>query len=833
MRRSIILPKIATKLPSNCSYIMHTKSILYIIACFFSMASFAQVNGVIRGNVRDKNLQEVIIGSVISVDGTTNGTTTDAEGNFKLILPVGTYNLKASYLGYTTLIKYNISVTSGNAQTVNFELETAPSDLSEVTVTFEKGKSAVATDMITPLSVQQLTTEEIKSNPGGSFDVSRVVQTLPGVGGSGGGAARNDIIIRGGAPNENVYYVDGIEIPVLNHFQTQGSSGGAQGILNVSFIEDVKLTSSAFDAKYDNALASTFVIKQRQGNPEKVSGNVRLSFTEAVATLEGPLGKKTDYLISGRKSYLDYLFKLIDLPIRPNFYDFQYKVTHKINEKTTLTALGIGAIDNFSFGETRESSPENEYFRRSLPIINQWNYTTGFTLKRLINKGYMNVALSRNMFNNQLDRFEDAQYDDETKRNFKLRSQEIENKLRIDVNKFINGWKISYGAVGQYVKYNTNLFNKLSSPLFDNSGNTLFPGVVIKFKSDMEFFKYGAFGQVAKNILNQKLLVSFGVRTDMNTFMKDGLNPLNTLSPRLSLAYHLTPKFDITCSLGSYYKTPSYTSLGYKDANGEFVNKSLKYIQSNHYVLGTQFLPNEALRFTLEGFYKQYNRYPVSLANGTSLANQGADFGSVGSEAVESTGKGETYGFEFFVQQKLVKKIFYVFSYTYVRSVYSGLDNKLIASSWDNQHLVSTTLGYLFGKNWQLGLKYRFAGGTPYTPFDLQSSQQNFALLGTGALDYAKINSKRLFDFHQLDFRLDKKINYKKTSINIFIDFQNILMITQDSAPYYTFKRKDDNSGFETTDGGPLKLDGSNGIPVILNNTSKTVTPSIGFTFEF
>lgn len=812
---------------------MQIRHLLLSLSLLSSLFSFAQINGIVRGTVKDKNTQETIIGAIISIDGSTTGAVTDIEGNYKLSLPVGTYNLKASFLGYTTLIQYNISITSGNAQNINFELESVSSELSEVSVTFEKGKSAVATDMITPLSVQQLTTEEIKSNPGGSFDVSRVIQTLPGVGGSGGGAARNDIVIRGGAPNENVYYVDGIEIPVLNHFQTQGSSGGAQGILNVSFIEDVKLSSSAFDARYDNALASTFIIKQRQGNPEKVSGNVRLSFTEAVATLEGPLGKKTDYLLSARKSYLDLLFKLIDLPIRPNFTDFQYKITHKIDEKTTLTAIGVGADDKFSFGETRNASPENEYFRRSLPIINQWNYTTGFTLKRLINKGYMNVALSRNMYNNQLDRFEDAQYNNENKRNFKLRSQEIENKLRIDVNKYMDGWKFSYGVVGQYVKYNTDLYNKVTKPITDSLGDIVVPGIVVQFRNAIEFFKYGAFGQVAKNLFQEKLLVSFGLRTDMNSYMSNGNNPLNTLSPRLSLAYHLSKKFDLTASIGNYYKIPTYTTLGYKDANGVAVNKSMKYIQSTHYVAGTQFLPNEALRFTLEGFYKQYLNYPISKANGTSLANQGSDFGSIGSEAIVSSGKGETYGLEFFVQQKLVKKIFYVFSYTYVRSRYSGIDNKLIASSWDNQHLISTTLGYKFGKNWQLGLKYRFAGGTPYTPFDLTASQQNFALLNTGILDYSRINSLRLGDFNQLDFRLDKKINYKKTSLNWFLDFQNILMLTQEAAPYYTFKRKADNSGFETTDGLSLKSDGSNGIPVILKNENKTVTPSIGFTFEF
>lgn len=799
----------------------------------FATTANAQTNGIIRGEVKDKNTQETIAGAVISIDSTTNATSTDIDGSFKLNVPVGTHNIKASFLGYQTLIKYNITVTSGNAQVVNFELETAQEQLNEVVVSFDKGKSAVATDMVTPLSVQQLTSEEIKSNPGGSFDVSRVIQTLPGVGGSAGGAPRNDIVIRGGAPNENVYYVDGIEIPVLNHFQTQGSSGGAQGILNVSLIDDVKLSSSAFDARYDNALASTFVIKQRNGNPDKHSGNARVSFTESVLTLEGPLSKKTEYILSARKSYLDLLFKLIDLPIRPNFYDFQYKITHKLNDKTFLTALGVGAIDNFSFGTTKESTPENEYLRRSLPIINQWNYTTGFTLKRLVNKGYVNIALSRNMFNNQIDRYEDAQNYNKAKQNFSLLSQEIENKLRVDVNKYINGWKISYGASGQYVKYNTSLFNKVTSPVLDSAGNPIFPGYIINFNSAIEFFKYGAFGQVSKNILNEKLLVSFGIRSDMNTFIINGNNPLNALSPRLSLAYHLTPKVDITGSVGRYYKIPTYTNLGYRNSNGALENKSLKYIQSDHYVVGTQFMPTAALRFTLEGFYKSYGNYPVSVTTGNSLANQGAEFGSVGNEAIQSVGKGETYGFEFFVQQKLIKKVFYVLSYTYVRSNYTDINNNYIPSSWDNGHLLSGTLGYLFGKNWQLGLKYRFAGGTPYTPFDMAASQQNYPLLGTGVLDYSRLNTVRLQNFNQLDFRLDKKINYRRTSLGIFIDFQNVLMLSQESAPYYTFKRTSDNTGFETTDGMALKQDGSNGIPVILENNSKTITPSIGLIVEF
>ena len=811
------------------------KVILLFTILFFSIQVVQSQNGTLTGYVKDKNTQELIFGAKVFVENTEIGAITDVDGNYKLSIPTGTYNLKVVATSYVSDTKYNIVISSGGVQQVNFELTGEVQSLGEVTVKYDKNKKAATTDMITPLSVQQLTSEEIKSNPGGGFDVSKVVQTLPGVGSTGGGAPRNDIIVRGGAPNENVYYLDGIEIPVLNHFQTQGSSGGAQGILNVTFIEDLKLSSSAFDARYDNALASTFVIKQRQGNQEKVSGNLRTSLTESAMTLEGPLGKskKTNFLLSSRFSYLDLLFKLIDLPILPKYSDFQYKITHKISNKTTLTALGIGAIDNFSFRKTKNSSPENEYFRRSLPFISQWNYTTGFNIKHLINKGFINFSLSRNMFNNQIDRFEDAKNDQEEFRNLKLVSQEMENKFRFDYNKYVNGWKYSFGVMGQYVKYNTDFYSKLTNAVYDNSGNLLSQAIEFTSKSAIEFFKYGAFTQVSKNIFNERLLVSGGLRTDLNSFLVNGNNPLKTLSPRLSMSYHISKKVDITASVGSYYKIPTYTTLGYRNQNNQLTNKNLQYINSKHYVFGGQYLPNESLRLTLEGFYKTYSNYPVSVTNGISLGNQGSEFGAVGNEAVTSIGKGETFGFEFFIQQKLAKKIFYFASYTFVRSYYSGANNALIASAWDNQHLLSATLGYKLKNNWQLGLKYRLSGGVPYTPFNLEKSQETYATTGVGFLDYTNLNSERLKTFNQVDLRIDKIANFKKFTLTFFIDIQNLLLNPQQGTPYYTFKRNAENTGFETTDNKPLKSDGSNGIPMILKSESKNVTPTLGLIFDF
>lgn len=786
--------------------------------------------GTITGVVKDKNTQEELIGVVIKLIGkdTTNALT-DENGSFSMKTPVGRYNLETYYIGYNAYTLFNINISSGSAQVLQIDLDSQSQDFQEVVVS--AGKLARATDMYTPLATQKLTSEEIKSNPGGNFDVSKVIQVLPGVAG-GTTPNRNDIIVRGGGPSENVYYLDGIEIPVLNHFQTQGASGGATGILNVSFIQDVQLTSSAFNSKYDNALASTFVIKQRNGNPDKLSGNLRLSGTEFAAMLEGPLGKKTTFMASARRSYLQFLFQLLDLPIRPDYYDFQYKVNHKINSKTELNFIGLGAIDNFKLATPKESDANNEYINRANPLIKQWNYTVGATLKRLVNDGYFTVALSRNMFFNGADRYPNNAEKTGNKL-FSLSSHETENKLRFEMNKYQKGWKYNYGIDVQYVKYDADIFNTVQEELKDSTGTVIHPAITFNSSTAIHFFKFGLFGQAAKYFFNDKVLVSAGARADMNTFTKDGLNPLRTISPRLSASYLFNDKWNVSASVGSYYKLPVYTMLGYKDANDELVNRDVKYTNSIHYTVGTQFLPRNDLRFTLEAFYKDYRDYPVSLTNGISYANIGTDFAAVGSDNFSTVGRGRVYGMEFYVQQKLIKNLFYVASATVYKSEFSGVDGKFSPSTWDYGFVVSTTFSYKFKKNWDIGLKYRIAGGQPYTPFDVGASTASYLATGVGSYDYAQLNTQRLPFFQQLDLRVDKKFNFKKFSLNLFVDFQNIFFYKTPYLPKFTFERTEDNTGFKTTDGQPLKSDGSNGIPLILEQRSATIVPSIGFILEF
>lgn len=809
------------------------KNLTFLLALMFAaVAAHAQRNGVIQGTIQDKATQEPLIGVSVTAEGTNPliGTSSDVDGNFVLTVPVGSYNIKASYVGYKPFTKFNISATTGNASIINFELDADLAALGEVVVT--ENKSIKVATVESPNSIQRLGMEEIKTTPGGNFDIFKVVQTLPGIGSTPNGFNRNDIIVRGGAPGENVYYLDGVEIPVINHFATQGSGGGSNGILNVSFIEELTLSSSSFDARYDNALASVFQFKQRDGNPNQFQGNMRLSSSELAVTAEGPLSKNTTYLASARRSYLQFFFKAIDLAIRPDYWDFQYKVTHKINSKTTLTAIGLGAIDKFYSDLTANTTPNNAQVIKQAPYIRQWNYTVGFGLKRLLNNGFMNIALSRNMADNEFSLYEDGLRDDESKRYLFTTSREAENKLRLDVNKYLGSWKLSYGGVAQYVKYNNDFYNIFRKEIKDADGQILQPEQKITFNTQVDFVRYGLFAQASHLFMGDKLGLNLGVRSDMNNFTNTGGNPLKTLSPRASISYRIAPKWKANASVGNYYKLPSYTILGFRDRGGELVNKSADYIRSTHYVAGIEFIPRVSTRFTLEGFYKDYGNYPVSLQSGISLANEGQNFGFIGNEAIASTGKGKAYGAEFFFQQKLTKNLFAIVSYTYVISKFSGKDGKLVASAWDNRHLLSTQLGRKFKRGWEMGLKYRITGGVPYTPYDLVVSQRVYPQTGQGVLDYSRLNSARLRPFQQFDFRIDKKWNLKKSTFDLYFDVSNALLARNQQYPSYVFERLDDKT-FKTTDGKALKADGSNGIPVVEIQDDPVVIPSLGFMFEF
>jgi hypothetical protein len=395
------------------------------------------------------------------------------------------------------------------------------------------------------------------------------------------------------------------------------------------------------------------------------------------------------------------------------------------------------------------------------------------------------------------------------------------------------GWKYSYGMQADIVSY-SNATNQVIRPsITNNAGVVIQPAVIFNYATGLNMIKYGGFFQMGKRFFDNRLGINAGIRTDMNDFTTSGSNPLRTLSPRLSLSYVLADKITLNASAGVYYKLAPYTSLGFKDAAGNYVNRGADYLRSTHYVAGLEYLPSDATRFTLEGFYKRYSQVPISVKDGISLSNLGGDFNVLGNEPITTNGTGRSFGFEFFAQQKLTQRFFGVFSYTYFNSKYSNVSGVLIPSTWDNRHLLSILLGFKLPRNWELGLKFRYQGGLPNTPYNETASRLNFITLGTGILDYTRLNSERLQAFHSSDIRIDKKWNYKKVTLDLFLDITNWYLAKSPAPPFYAFRRNADNTGFQTTDGLPVNTNGSNAVPFYLNNSDAVFAPTFGFIVEF
>lgn len=754
----------------------HTFFLLFFFLLTGLSTVYAQNTGQLSGFVKDAKTEEPLIGVTVKVADTDLGGITDINGYYQIQnIPAQTYNVVASYVGYQSSTRYNVVVRSGGNPDLNFNLSEAVDELSEVVVQaspFEKLTE-------TPNSIQRLSQEEIATYPGGNNDIAKVVQSLPGVSGSVG--FRNDVIIRGGAPNENVYYLDGVEIPNINHFATQGSAGGPVGLLNVSFIEGVTLSTSSFPAQYDNVLSGVLQFDQRNGNATERRANFRLSASEAAITFEGPLVKpeedelaNTTFIVSARRSYLQFLFQLIDLPFLPDYWDYQYKVNHKIDKRNEINLIGVGSIDNFAINPPDEYSLEQQAILDQVPVIQQWTSTIGLSWRHRFRggNGFFRTTLSGNILNNTF-----TQYQDNVNQEgivFSNESVEDENKLRFELTNFVGDWTISSGFLAQYSRYENNTLDAVND---------------ISYETSTQFYRYGLFSQVSRSFFNDRLTPSLGIRVDGNTFTDEGMNPLNTFSPRLSLAYVVAPRWTLNASAGRYFKIPPYTVLGFQDNNGNYLNQDSDYIQSDHLVAGLEFLPRRSTRITLEGFYKRYDNYPVSVRDGVSLANLGGDFEVLGNEDIESVGLGRSYGLEVLLQQKLSKNFYGILAYTLYWSEFTGLDRETyLPSVWDNRHLLTFTGGYKLPRNWEIGLRVRYLGPTPYPPVDLEESVDTYPVFVN---DFQRLGDVRLTAFNQTDIRVDKKWNFSDWTFNIFLEVTNVLGNDLPNPPSYSLDRGD------------------------------------------
>lgn len=733
---------------------------------------FAQSTGTLSGYVTDSRTGEPLIGANVGLEGTSRGASTDSDGFYEIRnIEPGSYNITATFIGYEPQRQVNINVRSAGNRSINFQLSSSAEELEEVVVSISEPFSAPPEN---PVSFRRLSPEEISTYPAGNSDIAKVVQSLPGVSGSVTGF-RNDVIIRGGAPNENVYFLDGIEIPTINHFSTQGSAGGPVGLLNVAFFDGVELSTSAFNASASNALSGVLRFNQRTGNDREFRTNFRLGASEAALTTEGPLFKgddsfsNTTFIASVRRSYLQLLFQLIDLPFLPDYWDYQYKVNHNFNSRNRISLTGVGSIDDFQINVPNDITPDQQAILDQVPVIRQRSNTTGITWQRRLSDGIgiSRTSLSRSWFYNDFLRYRDNENQDGLfSRN---RAREWRKTLRSEFTFFRDRSTITTGGSAR-----VNIFR---NDFFDDNTD-------ISFDSEITFLSYGGFVQWSSEGLSDRLDLTAGIRFDGNTFTDTGNDIYRTISPRAALSVRLDEagRWQSVISAGRYFKKPPLNLLGYQESN-QFVNRNTRYIRSDHITGGINFFPRPSTKISVEGFLKLYDHYPVSNREGVSLANLGGGFEVLGNDDVESVGKGRTYGIEFLTQQTFETSYYAILAYTLFWSEFTGFDRDLyLPSAWDSRHLLTFTGGYRIGNSWEFSLRTRLLGRTPFAPINEERSIETYPAF---VFEYNRLGQERLNPFNATDIRIDRKWDFSNFSLDIYFEIQNVFSQNTPSEPSY------------------------------------------------
>lgn len=757
------------------------KKILAGLFFLLSMVVWSQV-GSVNINVYDEFSKKPLKATVTiqNTQKTYTGTGTVQISE----IPSGNYTFEISAEGHNNSFLSDINIVPNQNLTFSIGLNQSEKQIQEVNLT----KKLYKTTAESPVSLRNITSEEVQKNAGSNRDVSRAILSFPGVGSTA--TFRNDLLIRGGSSAENKFYIDGIEVPVINHFQTQGASGGPRGIITVDFLKDVDFYSGAFPAKRNGVLSSLFEFNLKQARKDKLGYKAILGLDDMQLMMDGPLSKDQSWsgLFSGRKSNLQLLFKGIGLPFLPSYYDATFKVSKKYKSGDELYFIGLGAVDKFEFNTNAKKTLYNLTLIDKLPISPQWSYTVGAGYRHLVENGNWLFTVSRNMLDNQAYKY---YRNVETPSNliYDYKSQEAENKLRIDRNFRIGDMQFSTGTNFTFGKYaNHSVIKKVTQ-------NTINFDTV---SSDLNVAQYGFYVQSSGKLVDDLLQVSFGARVDGSNYSGNTKNALEQFSPRFSLSYKFTKNWALNFNSGIYYQLPSYTALGYQNSTVLANQNTLKYIKNTHLVGGLEYNGENNLRFTLEGYFKRYTNYPFSLRNQISLANVSGEFAVVGNEPLDSRGYGRTYGVEFLAQKRTINNYYGILAYTYGYSKFSDALGNLLPSSWDTRHILTLTTGKYFKKNWNIGARFRLQSGLPETPYDLtRSALVNVWNVANGPVqDFTLLNTLRGNTAHQLDVRAEKKWIFKKWQFTAYLDIVNVYGSKNPSnLPVISLQRDANNNG--------------------------------------
>lgn len=732
-----------------------------LLAMMLSAEAFAQIDGYpVSGQVIDRQTRAAIpYAAVIIVGNESFGVVTDSLGRFRFdAVKPGIRQFSAIQLGYRTEVTPEYSITPYTPP-ILIEMDEDPTEIAASTVK----PSPFVQSVESPVSVKTISIGDIDRIPGANKDIARIVRSYPGVSFSPIGY-RNDLIVRGGGPSENAFFIDGIEIPNINHFATQGASGGPVSILNSDLIREIKFYTGAFPANRGGALSSVMDITLKDGNADKQAFKAVIGASEVGASASGHIGSKTTYTASLRQSYLQMLFKLLGLPMMPDYIDGQFKIKSRLNDRNELTIIGLAGFDNLKLNQDPKDMAD-EYLLSYLPKLRQETFTVGASWKHFSQRHTQTLTFGYSYLNNRSIKYVDN--NEESEEYLRLKSNGLEGKgsARFENRSYYGTWTLREGVEMNWKHYDSNVYRMLSG------------GIPLNYSSSIGFMSGGLYFSAEFRSSDDRFTYSAGIRADAASFSKETARIWKQISPRSSFSYRIGKGWSLNASGGMYHQLPPMTALSFRNADGLLANKTLEYMRVASGAIGIDWKLRDRLMISLEGFYKHFLDIPVSVATDVPLTCIGADYGSIGEEFLVSSGQGRAYGAEMMVRWTIPDKINIIGSATLYSSMYkSDKESKFIPSAWDNRFIINVSAVYELPRNWSIGAKMSAIGGSPYTPYDedVSSLKTVWDANGRPVYDYSRYNMKRLDPYAQLDLRIDKSFYFRKWTLSMYVDLENV-----------------------------------------------------------
>ena len=698
--------------------------------------------GSVHGSVIDAATRQPLPGAAIVVLDRGLATVSGDRGRFVVAsVPAGLHRLQVVLAGYEPAILHDVVVRSNRITTVAVALNEASGMREVVEVTpdyFSVAEEAA-------VSTVSFSFEEIRRSPGAAGDVSRMLQVLPSTGIQAD--QRNDLIVRGGSPIENLTVVDNIEIPTINHFSTQGASGGVIGMLNTDLIADVSFSAGGFSAEHGDRLSSVMVVTQREGNRSEFDGEVSASMAGAGVLLEGPLARgRGAWVLSARRSFLDLIADAISTGgVVPEYSNVQGMATVDLGPTHRIRLLGLGGFDAF-----HEDDNDGEIAADTQQYVGGANWRWLWS-----GDGYAETSLA---YTRSAYRVSVTDAPTESVRGpllFDNESREQEVVLRSRWHHRPRaGTALTWGATARRSVSRARVFDAPELTRVNTVDERL------DLHESLATHKSGAFVSVDQS-LGSRLIATLGGRFDYFA-----LNGKGVWSPRLKLAYELDPRTTLTAAAGVYHQTlPLWLLVQHPD------NRRLDHLRASHYVAGVRRRLTPSTLLSVEAYRKDYRGLPFDPDDPTALViDQFADFETPAPGRLVGGGAAQSHGVEALVRKKLAQRVYGLASYAYTVSRYRDLEGTERNRTFDHRHVASAVLGYRPSDRFEYSLRWRYAGGRPYTPFDPVLSSR----AGAGIIQRDRVNTERQPAYHRLDMRFDHRKQFDHVNLVSFVSVFNV-----------------------------------------------------------